>query len=927
MINLLDLGSAVGYLLLDTSGFSTGFGSALQAVKTMQSQSAKTSDKFAAMGSVMTSVGGTLTRNVTVPLLGLGATSVTAAAKFESSMSQVQATLGITSDAMSTLDGQSVNTMEALSSLALEMGATTKFSATEAAAAINNMAMAGYDVQEIYQSLPQVLNLASAGALDLDYATQLVANGLNVMGMETSDAQELTDKLAVTASNAYGSVSDFGEGLLVAGAQAKLANVSLTDTMTALGILGDNGISAGEGGTYLRNTLKNLYTPTEDAAKALTELGVETANSDGTLRDFQVVLQDLGGALDGLTEEQRITYMSRIFDTRTISAANALIENSGDRWDELSAAIDNAGGAAGRMADTQLNNLSGQLTILKSSLEGAAIAFGKILLPAIKNLIKTIQNVTDWVNNLNDSQKETLVKILEIVAAVGPLLIVFGKFSKSIGSIIKLVSGVGGLSPVLSALTGPIGIIIAAAGLLAAAWATNFGGIRDVTARIVGMIKNTVQAFLSSIKSIWENDLYGIRTTAEQIWASIESVFEAFLAVIESVFKVFTSALQGDWSAAWEGVKELGANIWNLIATAFSAFLDSVVGILSSIGSALYDAAVTVWGKISEGASAAWEAITTWFEGVKEDPIGTLKSTALSMLNAAKVVWGKIKTGASTAWNAVLDWFGIDKDKAVEKLKELKESMYSAAVTVWNRIKAGASAAWETVTTWFDEVKEDPVGTLKSTALSMYTAAISVWGKIQNGASVAWETVIAWFGIDKDKVVDKLKELKISMYNTAVTVWGKIKAGAKASWEVVTTWFEEVKQDPVTAINSIATALYDAGKDIINKLWEGLKASWESVASWVTEKANWIGSIFSIGGTGDTEGSHASGLDYVERDKIVKVHEGEGILTKEQNRDYRNGRNNSGGDTFNFYSPKALNPTSAAREMRKAKQQLASDLI
>lgn len=405
---MLDLGSAVGYLLLDTKGFSSGFTSALQSVKTMQSQSATTADKFTAMGTAMTAVGGRLTKSVTLPLVGLGTAAVKTAADFEKGMSQVQATTRYTKDTMVKLDGASVNAMDALSDLAQEMGATTKFSATEAAEAINNMAMAGYSVQEIYDSLPGVLNLASAGALDLDYSTQLVANGLNVMGMETSEVTELADKMAVTATKAYGSVSDFGEGLLVAGAQAKLANVSLTDTFTALGILGDNGISASEGGTYLRNTLKNLYTPTKDAADALNALGVKTADDNGKLKDFQTVLQELGVALDGLTEEQRITYMSRIFDTRTISAANALIANSTERWDELSAAIDNASGAAEEMKNAQLDNLSGQLTILKSSIEGAAIAFGNAMLPVIKDLVSAFQSLMNWLNNLDESQKGSL---------------------------------------------------------------------------------------------------------------------------------------------------------------------------------------------------------------------------------------------------------------------------------------------------------------------------------------------------------------------------------------------------------------------------------------------------------------------------------------------------------------------------------------
>jgi len=748
---MLDLGSAVGHLLLDTQGFSSGFTSAIQAVRTMQNASSTAGDKFTSMGRALTSVGGSMTRSVTVPLVAIGTAAVHTAANFESSMSQVQATMGITTESMSDLNGESVNTMDALSALAQRLGSETKFSATEAAAAINNMAMAGYSTQEIYESLPQVLSLASAGALDLDYATQLVANGLNVMGMETSNAQELADKLAVTASNAYGSVSDFGEGLLVAGAQAKLANVSLTDTMTALGILGDNGISASEGGTYLRNTLKNLYTPTEDAAKALKELGVVTADQvTGDLRDFQSVLGDLGAALDGLTEEQRIQYMSRIFDARTISAANALIANSGERWDELSASIDNAGGAADRMAATQLDNLQGQLTILKSSIEGAAISFGELLLPVVKQAVDAFQGLMNWINGLDESQKKIVVTVLEVVAAIGPMLLILGKLSTAIGAIIGLFSGTGGLSTALSLLTGPLGWIILAVAALAAAWATDFMGIREVTAEVVGYIQEIIQSFLGAIQTMWATDLFGLRTTVEQFWESIKSAFGLALEAIRLLFKAFAAIFKGDWSSAWETIKQLGSTVWELIKTLFGAFLDGIVGLLVGIGAALHGAALAAWNLIKDGAMKAWEAVKSWFELAKEDP--------------------------------------------------------------------------------------------------------------------------------------------------------------------------------VKAIESIGTALMNAGKSIIDSLWEGLKSAWGAVSSWFEEKAAWISGVFSnvsavFGGGGG--GSYASGLDYITHDRVVQVHEGEAILTKEENRERRSNNNRSGGDTYNFYSPKALNPTTAAREMKKAKQQLA----
>ena len=751
---MLDLGSAIGYLLLDTKGFSSGFTSALQAVKTMQSESATAGDKFAAMGAAMTSVGGNLTRSVTLPLVGIGTAAVHTAANFESAMSQVQATTGYADDEMVKLNGSTVNALDSLSDLAQEMGATTKFSASEAAAAINNMAMAGYEVQEIYDSLPGVLNLASAGALDLDYATQLVANGLNVMGMETSDVNELADKMAVTATKAYGSVSDFGEGLLIAGAQAKLANVSLTDTFTALGILGDNGISASEGGTYLRNTLKNLYTPTKDAADALNELGVKTADNNGELKDFQVVLQELGASLDGLTEEQRITYMSRIFDTRTISAANALIANSTERWDKLSEAIDKSAGSAEQMREAQLNNLTGQLTILKSSIEGAAISFGNILLPVIKQLATAFQNLMNWLNGLDESQKRTLVTILEIVAAIGPLLLIFGKLSAAISAVIGLFSGTGGLATAMTVLTGPIGVVIAAIAALVAAWITDFAGIREATSSVIQSIGEIISTFVDFFVGLWKSNFMGIQDITASVWNAVETLFSTVFSAISGLFKAFAEAFKGDWKGAWEDIKNVAVTIWNGLKSVFSSLLSALVTLLTNIGSSLLKAAKSAFAKIKEGFQIAWDAIKTW---------------------------------VTNAFNSIVD-----------------------------------------------------------------------------------------------------------------------------------------------TVSGIAGDMYEAGAAVFTSLYNGFMSVWEKISSWASEKLSWLKNLFSdieVNVSANTNGSYASGIDYITHDQLVKVHEGEAILTKEENRErLQVGNRSGGGDTYNFYSPKALNPTTAAREMKKAKQQLALGL-
>lgn len=767
----LDLGSAVGYLLLDTSNFKKGLTTASQDMQTFFDKSTKAGDKMTALSSAMGKVGSTLTKTVTLPLVGLGTLSVKTAATFESAMSQVQATMGLTADSTSELNGQTVNTMDALSSLAKQMGAETKFSATEAAEAINNMAMAGYGVNEIYGALPEVLNLASAGALDLDYATQLAANGLNVMGYGTDRLSELSNKLAVTASSAYGSVSDFGEGLLVAGGAAKSANLDFTDIFTALGILGDAGISAAEGGTKLRNVILSLYAPTDTAAEELNTLGIQTQDANGNVRDFQDVLKDLSGALDGLSESDRLNAINTIFNKADIAGVNALLSNCTDRWDELSSTIDNAGDAAGQMSDTQLNNLNGQLTILKSGLEGLGIAFGEALLPLVKDVTAFIQSIVTWLNSLNDEQVQTISRILEIAAAVGPLLLIGSKVVAGLNSIATLVTNFAPLittfGSTVAGLAAPILAVIAVIAALKLAWDTNFGGMRDTLTEFIDTVTDRVTviaeflqtiftAFMGVLTNIWQSNWMNIRLIFEDVWNVIETVFGSVIEVITNALSLFLNVITGNWSGAWENIKSIFSAVW--------------------------------------------------------DAIGSLLNLALDLiLNAFVVVIPKLFMAATNAWNSIKDAF---------------------------------SQVWDAIMSWFGEAINDPVGT----------------------------------------------------------------------------------------VESIAGALFDAGASIFNSLWDGLKSIWEGIVSWVEDCVNWISEKVKFWrdqsnkvaqSSGSSNGSHASGLDYVPFDGYrATLHQGERVLTQEENKRYNNGYR-SGGDTFNFYSPEAIDAVTAAREFKKVQRQLA----
>lgn len=667
----LDLGSAVGYLLLDTSSFKKGLTTASQDMQTFFDKSTKAGDKMTALSSAMGKAGSTLTKSVTLPLVGLGTLSVKTAATFESAMSQVQATMGLTADSTSELNGQTVNTMDSLSSLAKQMGAETKFSATEAAEAINNMAMAGYDVNEIYDALPEVLNLASAGALDLDYATQLAANGLNVMGYGTDRLSELSNKLAVTASSAYGSVSDFGEGLLVAGGAAKSANLDFTDIFTALGILGDAGISASEGGTKLRNVILSLYAPTDTGAQKLEALGVQTQDADGNVRDFQDVLKDLSGALDGLSESDRLNAINTIFNKADIAGVNALLSNCTDRWDELSSTIDNAGDAAGQMSETQLDNLNGQLTILKSGLEGLAIAFGEALLPLVKDVTAFIQSLVTWLNNLDESQVQTITKILELAAAIGPILLIGSKIVAGINMLTTLFTTFGPIvatiGSTVAGIAAPILAVIAAIVALKLAWDTNFGGMRDTIMNFISTVIDRVTVIASFLQSafttmmtviteLWNSNWMNIRLIFEDVWNAIETIFGSVVTIITSAISLFLNVITGNWSGAWENIKAIFGAVWDAIVSLLNLGLDAILNLFGVILPSIGQAATNAWNAIKDAFLNVWDAIMSWFKEAIHDPEETILGIADALFNAGASIFTSLWNGLKSIWSSITSW-------------------------------------------------------------------------------------------------------------------------------------------------------------------------------------------------------------------------------------------------------------------------------
>ena len=804
--------------------------------------------KLETVGNKVSGVGEKLLP-VTAGVTALGTAAVKTTADFDSSMSQVQATMGITKDAMSTLNGETVNTVDALRDLAKQMGSETAFSASECADAMNYLALAGYDTQEIYDTLPTVLNLAAAGGIDLASASDMVTDAMSALGMEVSQADTMVDQMAKTASTTNTSVAQLGEGILTIGATAKTIKGGTAELNTALGILANNGIKGAEGGTHLRNVILSLQSPTDTAADCMKDLGVQVYDSEGNMRSLNDILGDLNTSMDGMTSAEKQNIISSIFNKTDLAAVNSLLSNTGDTWDSLQQSIAESGGAAQQMADTQLDNLSGQLTLLKSALEGLAISFGEILMPIIRSLVERVQSFVDKLNSLSDAQKKSILKAAAFAAALGPLLIVFGKMVTAVGSTMKgfsaLTKGVAklgvkiagssgsitGLGSALGAVAGPVLAVVAVIAVLVAAfkhlWDTN-EAFRNAITAIWDGIKAKFESFSQGItdrlnalgfdftslvdvlKSIWDGFCQVLAPVFEGAFAAVSAVLGTVMDVITGLLDVFIGIFTGNWSQAWTGVKEIFSGIWDGVVGIFTAAVNMLRGIADTILGWFGTSWNAVWTSVSTFFTNVWTGITSFFTGVWETIknvvsvgilfIGSLLEAAWDIITLPfRFIWENCKDVIMKVWDAIKSVVSGAINAVSNVISTVMTAISTVISTVWTAISSKISAV---------------VNSIKSTVSTVFNAIKSVASTVWNGIKTAISTVVDGISSKVSSVFNAVKNTVSSVFNgiksTATSVWNSIKSS-------ITTPIEAAK-------NTVKSAL-----DKISGFFSGLKLSFPHI--------------------------------------------------------------------------------------------------
>lgn len=586
-------------------------------------------------------VGGELSKYVTVPIVGIGAASIKTGADFDKSMAQVAATMGKT-----------VNEIDDLRQTAIKMGSETAFSASEAAEGLNYLALAGYDSNQQMAALPKTLTLAAAGNMELGDASDMLTDSMSALGLASKDTNILmrnmdmmVDQMAATSSKSNTSVAQLGESILAIGGTAKSLSGGTAELNTTLGLLADNGIKGAESGKHLRNIILAMNPTTDAAASAWERLGVKAYDAQGNLRPMKEIFGDLSVALADYSEEEKTAMLQAMFNKTDLASINALLSTSAERWNELGDAVENSAGAGGKMADTQLDNLSGDVTLLKSAMEGAAIKISDAFAPVLREIVQCITNLIDKFNNLSPSMQRIIVIVGGVAAAVGPLILLFGTLASSVSKIILMytnfkaaTAGVAGstslLAKAMAALSPPIMAIIALVTAVVAAlvqlWNTNEGfrnsvqsAIESISSVLTNIWETIIQPIFTRIQEIimnvWENGLKPLwdkwvefvgditvqmAALLEQIMPVVDWFVETFGPMLVFVFDLVGSVFGDTVTTILQVAGALLSNIGDVVSNiigVFSGIIDFISNVFTGNWQGAWDSIVSIFGNIFDG--------------------------------------------------------------------------------------------------------------------------------------------------------------------------------------------------------------------------------------------------------------------------------------------------------------------------------------
>lgn len=741
---------------------------------------------------------------------------------FTSTMSEVSAISGATGE-----------DFEKLEACAREYGATTVFSASNAAEALKYMSLAGWDADQSTSALGGVLNLAAASGMELGAASDMVTDYLSAFAMEAGDAAYFADLLSYAQSHSNTTAEALGEAYKNCAANLNAAGQDVETVTSLLEGMANQGYKGSEAGTAMAAIMRDITNGMKDGAIKIGETSVAVMDAQGNFRDLTDILTEVEAATNGMGDAERAVALSSTFTADSTKGLNLILNEGMDNIAGYEEELRGASGSAEEMANIMNDNLSGDVAAMNSAFEELGLKIYDALESKLRAGVQFITNgVIPAIEWLGGHIPEVTIAVSGLGAVIAAMN--WGTISSKIamvkGALIKLAAALGGVSLPAIAI---IAVITAVALAFTNLWKNNEEFRNKITAIWDG-IKAKFDEFGQGIvdrlnalgfefeditevmKAVWDGFCEVLAPIFEGVFQQISNILNEALDILTGLFDIFAGIFTGDWDMVWQGVQEVFGAVWDFVVATFENWISTFTSLADTVLGWFGTDWETVWTNVKTFFSDTWNAISSFFSGILTG----------------------IKTFFTDTWNAIVSFFSGILSGIYSSVTGTMTEIHDTFTNIWDSITGFLSGAWETikniVTVGIMAVKE-----IISAAFQIITLPFRfIWENCKDTVLSIWETIKSVIGEKIDAVKEKITTVTTAISNVASTAWNAISSTASSLWEgikgTIGSKIDAAKEKVSTAtsaITSVASSAWSSVSSTASSLWNTISSSVSSKIS------------------------------------------------------------------------------------------------
>lgn len=759
---------------------------------------------------------------------------------FTSTMSEVSAISGATGE-----------DFEKLEACAREYGATTVFSASNAAEALKYMSLAGWDADQSTSALGGVLNLAAASGMELGAASDMVTDYLSAFAMEAGDAAYFADLLSYAQSHSNTTAEALGEAYKNCAANLNAAGQDVETVTSLLEGMANQGYKGSEAGTAMAAIMRDITNGMKDGAIKIGETSVAVMDAQGNFRDLTDILTEVEAATNGMGDAERAVALSSTFTADSTKGLNLILNEGMDNIAGYEEELRGASGSAEEMANIMNDNLSGDVAAMNSAFEELGLKIYDALESKLRAGVQFITNgVIPAIEWLGGHIPEVTIAVSGLGAVIAAMN--WGTISSKIamvkGALVKLAAALGGVSLPAIAI---IAVITAVALAFTNLWKNNEEFRNKITAIWDG-IKAKFDEFGQGIvdrlnalgfefeditevmKAVWDGFCEVLAPIFEGVFQQISNILNEALDILTGLFDIFAGIFTGDWDMVWQGVQEVFGAVWDFVVATFENWISTFTSLADTVLGWFGTGWETVWTNVKTFFSDTWNAISSFFSGILTG----------------------IKTFFTDTWNAIVSFFSGILSGIYSSVTGTMTEIHDTFTNIWDSITGFLSGAWETikniVTVGIMAVKE-----IISAAFQIITLPFRfIWENCKDTVLSIWETIKSVIGEKIDAVKEKITTVTTAISNVASAAWNAISSTASSLWEgikgTIGSKIDAAKEKVSTAtsaITSVASSAWSSVSSTASSLWNTISSTVSSkisaVSSAVSSATSTITSVAS----------------------------------------------------------------------------------